>query len=619
MAGAKIRGITIELGADTTGISKALGGLNSEISSTQKQLKDVEKLLKLDPSNTELLRQKQELLSKAVETSKEKVDALKQAQAELGERTEENAKQYDAIEREIVSCEAEQKKWNDQLDAMTPKAKSIKDTLSEVSEATGKAAEKTKALSAAAAGAAAGLLGNAVNAARTADDINTLSKQYGVSVREIQRMNYAQDLIDVSTKDMLASYAKLTKQMGKGSEAFEKLGVNIYDVHGDLRDSQEVWYDTLEALSKVSNETERDVLAMDLFGKSAASLSGIIDDGGAALKTLGQEAEDAGLILSTDALESANQFNDAMDRLKATASQSFLEAGASLATTLVPALEKLVGIVSSVLSWFGNLDGSTQALILTVLGLVAAISPVLSLISMITGAAAALSVGTLTLIGTIGGVIAVIAAVVAAGVALYNNWDTIKEKASQLWETIKTAFDNMLEAVTTTMGNIKDAIVEGWEAAIDYIKDLPGKAVDWGRDIINGMIEGIRKGMDTVGGAISGVAGTIKNFIGFSEPEMGPLSNFHTFMPDMMEQMAAGIADNTWRVENAISGTAGVIAGATDPADYSPITGRLDSLIGAASAGQQVNVILQGDAAGVFKLVRSQNQIYQKSTGRSGF
>lgn len=619
MAGAKIRGITIELGADTTGISKALGGLNSEISSTQKQLKDVEKLLKLDPSNTELLRQKQELLSKAVETSKEKVDALKQAQVELGERTEENAKQYDAIEREIISCETEQKKWNDQLDAMTPKAKTIKDTLSEVSEATGKAAEKTKALSAAAAGAAAGLLGNAVNAARTADDINTLSKQYGVSVREIQRMNYAQDLIDVSTKDMLASYAKLTKQMGAGSDAFEKLGVNIYDVHGDLRDSQEVWYDTLEALSKVSNETERDVLAMDLFGKSAASLSGIIDDGGAALKTLGQEAEDAGLILSTDALESANQFNDAMDRLKATASQSFLEAGASLATTLVPALEKLVGIVSSVLSWFGNLDGSTQALILTILGLVAAISPVLSLISMVTGAAAALSVGTLTLIGTIGGVIAVIAAVVAAGVALYNNWDTIKEKASQLWETIKTAFDNMLEAVTTTMGNIKDAIVEGWEAAIDYIKDLPSKALGWGSDIINGMIDGIKSTMGGIGSAISGVAGTISSFIHFSEPDQGPLKDFHTFMPDMMQMMAAGITDNTWRVEQAITGVAGAMQADISPTDLSPVTGRLDSLIGASAGGRQVNVVLQGDAAGVFKLVRSQNQIYQKSTGRSGF
>ena len=618
MAG-KIRGITIELNADASGVMKEIGELNSEIRDTQKQLKDVEKLLKLDPNNTELLRQKQELLNKSIETSKQKVEQLEKAQQELGERTADNAEQYDAIEREIIACKAEQEKWSKALDDMNPKAKTIKDTLSEVSAATGKAAEKTKALSAAAAGLGAGLLGNAVKSALAADDINTLAKQYGVSVREIQRMNYAQDLVDVSTKDMLSSYAKLTKQMGAGSEAFEKLGVNIYDVHGELRDSRDVWYDTLEALSKVSNETDRDVLAMDLFGKSAASLSGVIDDGGEALKTLGQEAEDAGLILSQDALDSANQFNDALDRLKATASQSFLEAGASLATTLVPALEKLAGLLSSLLTWFGNLSGGTQAFILVILGLVAAISPVLSLISLVTGAAAALSVGTMTLIGTIGGVIAIIAAVVAAGVLLYQNWDTIKEKASELWQTIKEAFNNMLSSVTETMGNVKDAIVEGWEAAIDYIKELPSKAISWGSDIINGMIDGIKSKIGGIGSAISGVAGTISSFIHFSEPDVGPLKDFHTFMPDMMQMMADGIADNTWRVENAINATAGAMAPQTAAADYSPITGRLDSLIGAAGTPVAVNVVLQGDAAGVFKLVRGQNSQYIKSTGRSGF
>lgn len=616
-SGTKVRGITIELGADTTGISKALGGLNSEINKTQKQLKDVEKLLKLDPKNTELLKQKQDLLNKSIETSKTKVEALEAAQKELGEITDDNKAQYDAIQREIISCQQEQKKWNDELAAMEPQAKTLKQTLGEVSEATGKAAEKTKALSAAAAGLGAGMLGNAVNAARTADDINTLAKQYGVSVREIQRMNYAQDLIDVSTNDMLASYAKLTKQMGSGSKAFETLGVNIHDVHGDLRDSQEVWYDTLEALSKVSNETERDVLAMDLFGKSAASLSGIIDDGGEALKTLGQEAEDAGLILSQDALDGANQFNDAMDKLKATATQSFLEAGASLATNLVPALEKLVEVISKVLTWFGNLDGSTQTIILGILALVAAISPVLGLISTLTGLAAGLNVAMLPMIGTIGLIVAAIAAAIAIGVLLYQNWDTIKAKASELWASVKEAFTNMLNSVSETMTGIKDAIVEGWEAAINYLKELPSKAINWGKDIIDGMVDGIKKGMDAVGNTISGVAGTIKSFIGFSEPEKGPLSNFHTYMPDMMEQLAQGIEDNTWRVEQAISGTATVMANDTK-ADYSPITGRLDSLIG-ATAGQTVNVVLQGDAAGLFKAVRQQNNIFTKATGRGAF
>lgn len=617
MADTKVRGITIDLKADTTGISKSLGELNGDISKTQKQLRDVEKLLKLDPKNTDLLQQKYDLLKKSVADSEKKVKALQKAQEELGTRTKDNAEQYDAIQREIIACENEQAKWNKTLADMEPQAKTLKETLGEVSEATGKAAEKTKALSAAAAGLGAGMLGNAVNAARTADDINTLAKQYGVSVREIQRMNYAQDLIDVSTNDMLASYAKLTKQMGSGSKAFETLGVNIHDVHGDLRDSQEVWYDTLEALSKVSNETERDVLAMDLFGKSAASLSGIIDDGGEALKTLGQEAEDAGLILSQDALDGANQFNDAMDKLKATATQSFLEAGASLATNLVPALEKLVEVISKVLTWFGNLDGSTQTIILGILALVAAISPVLGLISTLTGLAAGLNVAMLPMIGTIGLIVAAIAAAIAIGVLLYQNWDTIKAKASELWASVNEAFTNMLNSVSETMTGIKDAIVEGWEAAINYLKELPSKAIDWGKDIIDGMVDGIKKGMDAVGNTISGVAGTIKSFIGFSEPEKGPLSNFHTYMPDMMEQMAQGIEDNTWRVEQAISGTATVMANDTK-ADYSPITGRLDSLIG-ATAGQTVNVVLQGDAAGLFKAVRQQNNIFTKATGRGAF
>ena len=86
----------------------------------------------------------------------------------------------------------------------------------------------------------------------------------------------------------------------------------------------------------------------------------------------------------------------------------------------------------------------------------------------------------------------------------------------------------------------------------------------------------------------------------------------------MMEMMAEGIKDNTWRVEQAITGVAGTIQAETAPADYSSITGRLDSLIG-ATGNQQVNVVLQGDAAGVFKLVRTQNTKFKGSTGRSAF
>lgn len=117
MAGTKVRGITIEIGGDTTGLSKALTSINKEIGSTQRQLKDVEKLLKLDPTNTELLEQKQRLLSDRIGETKTKLEALKEAQKQAGEelkRTGEGQEAYDALTREIISCEEELKQLQKQ-------------------------------------------------------------------------------------------------------------------------------------------------------------------------------------------------------------------------------------------------------------------------------------------------------------------------------------------------------------------------------------------------------------------------------------------------------------------------------------------------------------------------
>ena len=82
----RIKGITIEIGGDTTGLDKALSGTNKEIRNTQSQLKDVERLLKLDPSNTELLKQKQKLLADAVGETKDKLNALKDAERQVEEQ-----------------------------------------------------------------------------------------------------------------------------------------------------------------------------------------------------------------------------------------------------------------------------------------------------------------------------------------------------------------------------------------------------------------------------------------------------------------------------------------------------------------------------------------------------
>lgn len=466
MASGRIRGLTIEIGGDTTKLTDSLKSIDKELANTQKDLKDIDKLLKLDPKNTDLLKQKQEQLGKAVKLSKERVQQLEEAQKQMGERTEDNAKQYDALERELIDAKNKTKQYQEELKKTAGEANGLTQALQNVSDKAGVVSEKTKGLSTLAGGLGIAMLGNAYASAQAADELNTLSRNLGVSVEELQKMQYASDLIDVSMDQMTGSMEKLTKQMGSNSKVFEELGINIYNADGSLRDATDVWYESLEALSQVENGTERDRLAMELFGKSAMDLSGIIDDGGAGLKAYGQEAEDMGLILSQDDVDAANKFNDAIDKLKATAGASFLEMGATLAEELTPALEKIVEIASQLFTWFASLDGSTQAFILTVLGLVAAISPIAGIISTITGMAAALNVAMLPMIGTIGGIVVGIGAAVAAGVALYKNWDTIKKKASELWKNIQTTFENIRKSISEKIEAAKEAV----KKAIDAIK-----------------------------------------------------------------------------------------------------------------------------------------------------
>ena len=109
----RIKGITVEINGDTTGLTKALANVNKEIKSTQSQLKDVEKLLKLDPGNTELLAQKHKLLGQAVEETKNKLQTLKTAQEQANEALKNGTitqEQYDGLQREIVETEQEMKR-----------------------------------------------------------------------------------------------------------------------------------------------------------------------------------------------------------------------------------------------------------------------------------------------------------------------------------------------------------------------------------------------------------------------------------------------------------------------------------------------------------------------------
>lgn len=457
----RIKGITIEIDGNTTKLTDSLKKVDSSLRDTQAQLRDVNKLLKLDPSNVDLLKQRHELLGKAVSDTKERQKQLTEAleQAKKAGDTEQNRKQQDLLQRELV--ETTQK-----LEDLEKQYKRSSPVLESISAKTGELSEKTKGLSTAAGVAAGSMLAMAYKAGTAADDLLTMSNVTGLSVEELQKLQYASSFVDVPLETMTGSIAKLTKGMAEGGEAFEKLGISITNQDGTMRDATDVWYEAIAALGNVQNETERDQLAMELFGKSAMEMAGIVDDGGASLKALGDDLESTGTILSQDAVEDTVKFNDAMDEMKGKATQAFFSAGAALADSLLPMLEKLVDVVVSVLQWFGNLDGTTQTVILTILGLTAAISPVLGLISTLTGLAASLNVAMLPMIGTMAAIVAGIAAVVAIGVALYKNWDTIKAKASELWNNLKTIFENIKNTITEKINGAKEAV----STAIEKIK-----------------------------------------------------------------------------------------------------------------------------------------------------
>ena len=479
MASNRIKGITIEIDGNTTKLSESLKGVDKSLKNTQTQLKDVDRLLKLDPGNVELLTQKQDLLKKAISDTKTRQEELQKAMeaAKSSGDTKVAQEQQDALQRELIETEKQLESYEKQL------TNSVGPALQSVSTKAGEVAEKTRGLSTAAGVAAGGMIAMAVSAGKTADDLLTASQQTGFTVEELQKLQYAADLVDVSYDTMTGSIQKLTKQMAGGNKAFEQLGVAITNEDGSMRNATDVWYDAIAALGEVENGTLRDQLSMEIFGKSAMDMAGIVDDGGAKLRTLGEEAETAGIIMGEDAVENAGKFNDALDKVKATAIASFSEAGATLAETLLPTLEQLITIVTDVLSWFANLDGTTQTVILTVLALVAAISPIAGIISAVTGAAAALNVAVLPMIGTMAAIVAGIAAVVAIGVTLYKNWDTIKAKATELWQNLTATFTNIWQSitekvtaiwttVTTTFENIKTAIMTPIQAAVDFVSGI---------------------------------------------------------------------------------------------------------------------------------------------------
>lgn len=484
MSGA-IKGICIEFRGNATPLQKAIRTVDKELKKTSDELKGVNKALKFNPTSVDLWKQKQQLLTQRIDQTKDKLDVLRQEQKQMDAAgVDKNSEQYRKLQREIIETKSQLKHFKSELRSIgSARLKALGEQFKQAGSKIEQAGQSMREISMAAGAASAAIGAAAVKSGKWADDLNTMSKKYSMSTQELQKYSAAAELVDVDVETIANSHRKLTKQMasaqggtGKSAEAFEKLGVSVTDADGNLRDSDTVWQETIAALGKMENETERDATAMQLMGKSASDLNPLIEDGGETYKTFAETMEKYDLsFIDQDTLDKANQFNDELDTMKSIGLVAFQELGTKLAAYLAPMLEKVVDAVGRFAKWLSGLDPKVLALIAGITGAVAVMAPFLIVIGKIaTGVGALIQVIGL-LAGPVGIVIAVFAALVAAGVLIYKNWDTIKAKAAQFKTFLINTFNAIKKGAVIAFKAIATAMTSPITGAIAIIRTAISK------------------------------------------------------------------------------------------------------------------------------------------------
>lgn len=366
---------------------KAPYEINQSFKVLGSEMKLVSSAFDKNEQSVESLSAKNEVLTKQIGAQKEKVEtlrkALENAATSFGEndkRTQNWAVQLNNAQAELNSMERELKgneraldQVGDEFQTAAKEADRFEDEL----DAAGKEAEASggkfqklgsvvkgigtamgvafAAIGTAAIGAGKALVDMSVDAAAYADEMLTQSTVTGMSVESLQAYNYAADLIDVSLDTLTGSMAKQIKSMstarkgtGEAADAYAKLGVKVTDANGELRDGETVYWEVMDALGEVTNETERDALAMQILGKSAQDLNPLIAQGSAGFAELTDEAKRMGAVLSEESISKLGQFDDSLQRLK----QGGEAAKRVMGTVLLPQLQTLADDGTSLLGEF---------------------------------------------------------------------------------------------------------------------------------------------------------------------------------------------------------------------------------------------------------------------------
>lgn len=334
---------------------QAISEIGSGMKVLDSEMRKVSSAYAQNADSVEALNAKNDVLERKISTQVEKIEYLKAALQQSAEKYGEADKRTMQWQTSLNNAEAELNNLNNQFDENKQKIADsgkemgnlgdvvngltsklgiqLPDGMKSSMNAMGSLDAQSLALAGGFAAVAAAIvkvekamISMTKESAAFADNIITLSMQTGQSTQQLQEFAYASELIDVSVDTLQGSLTKLTNNMqdtmngtGNAKASFDKLGVSVTNaVDGSMRSANDVFYETIDALGQVKNETERDAMSMDIFGRSAQDLNPLIIQGSQTLKAYADEAHNVGYVLDDEALSALGTVDDAYQRLQNT-------------------------------------------------------------------------------------------------------------------------------------------------------------------------------------------------------------------------------------------------------------------------------------------------------------
>lgn len=718
---ANIKGITIDIGGNTSKLEDALKNVNKVVYSTNNELKQLNQALRLDPKNTELLSQKQDVLKNNIKATTDRLNALKEAQRQMGSYsslTEEQKEKYRALSVEITKGESALKKMNSELKSTSSiDFSKVKDGLSKVGDVALNVSKKLATVTAGISGALAGIVGAGVksyadleqnlggvetlfkdSADKVVQNAKNAYKTAGVSANEYMQgvtsfsasllqslggdTSKAADVADMAFSDMSDNANKFGTDMSSIQYAYQGFAKQNYTMLDNLKlgyggtktemerllkDAEKLTgqkYD-ISNLSDVYNAIHVIQENLGVTGTTAEeakkTISGSINSMKASFDNFlngSGSAED----LAESVTNVLSNVSDAIVKLApnilsgiVTLIEKLLPQVAKILVDLVPQLlDAVSNMIDSLLNMVTqDMSGLQETLTLLVNKIVEFFTTNLPkvielglqlIIALAKGIAESLPTLIPQIIQCVLKIVEVLVdnldLIIDAGIQLViglveglTDPDTIEmlmEKIPiiiiKIVDAIIQSLPKMLEAggqvllafgqgIMTYYGKIGEWMNQIINTITDKLGNLGSIALDWGKDMIQGFINGIKGTVGKVGDAAKGVADKIKKFLHFSRPDIGPLHDYETWMPDMIKGMTKGINKSSYLLENATDRMAQSMA---DKLSFNDILGNTTKAMKCLNYGvkNSLNPMINPNANSL--LLEKQNQNSARNNDSAG-